>query len=101
MLMSCCEFEGHDAAKRDAKQDRALQTVPIDKLRQVVDQLLETEGPAKSKAVVLTPQLIANDPEVLGEKLGERAKQLKAARHAGNQHQRRPLPPFAIISRVI
>src|SRR5262249_10224699 len=61
------EFQGQDAAERHAKDARALQAMPVEELLQVADQVAKAEGTPQGKAILLAPELVADDAKVAGQ----------------------------------
>jgi hypothetical protein len=67
------ELYGDRSAERNPADDRPLETLPTDEIMQVVDQVAQSEAPAEGEAIVLAPELIADDPVVSGQFAGQGA----------------------------
>src|SRR5205807_2712444 len=95
------ELKGQDCAKRHAHQSGRLQTIPIEELVEILNQVRHAEAAAQGKAVVLAPELVANDLEVLSQYPGEWSEESKAACQARNHHQGRTITPDTVLNRII
>jgi hypothetical protein len=95
------QLECQDAAKGNTHERRCFQAMPVEKLRQVFDQIGNSERPSQREAIVFAPKLIADDAKMIGKETGQRPKKLEASREPWNDHQGRALSPFAVVNRVM
>ena len=95
------QLQGQHAAERHAENSRAFQPEPGHELVEVLDEIAQPKAPAEGETIVLAPELVGDHPEAAGQPPGQRPEQLEAAGQAGDQDQRRPFPPGAVMGGVL
>ena len=101
MRLTGCQFQGKHATEGHAHQGGTFQPVPVQKLGQVIHQVLEAETAAQREAILFAAKLIADDLKIAGQQTSQGAQQFKAASQPRNKNQRRPFPPDAILGCVV
>src|SRR5262249_51820856 len=95
------EFQGDQSAEGDAQESGTLQTMPIDKLRQIRDEVLHPKLPPQREAIILAPKLISQDTEMCRQEPGQWTKQSEAARQSGNDHEWWSFAPFGVFGCIV
>src|SRR5262245_49812975 len=75
--------------------------MPVQKLREIADQVLQPKALAESERIVFASQLIADHAEMCRQQSGHGPQQFEPARQSGYDNKRRPLAPFPVIHRVM
>src|SRR5262249_12541070 len=79
------KFQGDDTAERKPHDRGLFEPERVEKLREVVDQIVQIKRMAQGEAIILASQLICVHAVVGRQRLGHRTKQLKTARHPWDQ----------------
>lgn len=95
------KFQRNHATEGYAQDSGRFQTMPVEELNQVLRQVSHAEPATEGKAILLATELVADDPEMAGEKPGHGPKQLEPACQSGYEHQWRAFAPFTASRSIV